>query len=324
MASTWSTYIVHVELCVDYTDFAEWNGAQYIDPDLGVYAPVQPNIMDAQGRWHKVSTWVMDENRAAFRQIYAVPLHWNAGNEEHEISLGDIGTGDTFTLTIGGETTGSISYAADMTSAIETALEALAAIPDGVYVTKTTGQAYVVSYGGTLASSDVPMLSITNVAGFTPASNVVDVNGIGAGDTFTLTVGADTTAAIAVASNLTVPITNALAALPSVAAAGGIASITKTRGEHRYHVLTNSGSALVITVTPTGFTPVAPSVWLLETANSASPMPSRFRFEFNSSKGSVTDPFIGPWIGYGRYVAILKNYALVEGAAPLFTKPVAP
>jgi hypothetical protein len=324
MASTWATYIVHIELCADYTDFTEWNSAQYIDPQLGVYAPVQPNIMDATGRWHKVSTWVMDENRAAFRQIYAVPLHWNSRNENHEVSLGDIGTGDTFTLTIGGETTGTISYAADMTTAIETALEALTAIPDGLVVTKTTGQAYEISYGGTLASSDVPLLSLTGVTGFTPASNVVDVDGIGDGDTFTLTVGANTSAAIAVTSNMTTPITSALASLASVQAAGGIASVTKTRGQHRYHVLTNSGSVLTIAVTPTGFTPTTETVFVLDTANSPSPLPTRLFWEFNSSKGSVENPFIGPWTGYGRYVAILKNYALVEGAAPLFTKPVAP
>lgn len=88
--------------------------------------------------------------------------------EVQEVDLGDIAAADTFTLTYKGQTTGAISQAADMSSAIVTALEALSNIEVGdVTVTKQSGvQVYDVALGGTLIGAGIGLLSITPT-GFT-------------------------------------------------------------------------------------------------------------------------------------------------------------
>lgn len=94
----------------------------------------------------------------------------NRVNEVQTIDLNDIGAADTFTLTHGGTTTGTITFAADMASAIDTALELLVSIgAGGVTVAKSTGQTYTVTFDGTaLAGRNVSAITITGANGFTP------------------------------------------------------------------------------------------------------------------------------------------------------------
>jgi hypothetical protein len=91
--------------------------------------------------------------------------------EVQEVDLGDIGAADTFTLTFKGQTTGAISQAADMASAIVTALEALSNVEAGdIVATKQAGvQVYDVGLGGSLIGPGIGLLSITPT-GFTPGS----------------------------------------------------------------------------------------------------------------------------------------------------------
>jgi hypothetical protein len=106
------------------------------------------------------------ETIAAQRRIVFVAEY---PHELQELDLGDIAAADTFTLTYKGQTTSAITFAADMTTAITTALEALSNIEDDdVVVTKEAGvQDYFVGLGGTLIGAGIGLLSITPT-GFTP------------------------------------------------------------------------------------------------------------------------------------------------------------
>lgn len=108
----------------------------------------------------------LNETVASKRRIYFIAL-W--ASERQKVDLGDIGTGDTFTLTFMGQTTGSISFAADMASAIDTALEALSNIEAGdITVEKAAGShIYYVMIGGSRRHESNGLISITPT-GFTP------------------------------------------------------------------------------------------------------------------------------------------------------------
>lgn len=90
-------------------------------------------------------------------------------NEIQTIDLNDIGAADTFKLTHNAVASAQITFAADMSTAIQTALEALASIGTGnVTVAKGAGQTYACTFVGALAHTDVSAITITNSAGFTP------------------------------------------------------------------------------------------------------------------------------------------------------------
>lgn len=87
-------------------------------------------------------------------------------NEVQTLNFNDIGAADTFTLTHAGTATGAITYSADMSTDIDTALSALATI-DNVTVSKTSLSVYVVTFTGGSGNTDVSALTITNQTGFT-------------------------------------------------------------------------------------------------------------------------------------------------------------
>lgn len=108
-------------------------------------------------------------------------------NERQRVNLGDIDTGDTFTLTwttpAGSViTTAPITYAVDMTTAIDQALES-AFVPgqtgaENFKVQKqSTGQVYDVIFEKTLQSANQNEISITGVSGFTPGGVTTITNG---------------------------------------------------------------------------------------------------------------------------------------------------
>lgn len=111
------------------------------------------------------SQYVVNETIAAQRRILFV-CEW--ADERQEVDLGDIGSGDTFTLTYKGQTSGAINFAADMSSAIVSALEALSNVEAGdVTVAKGTGHVYTVTLGGSLRPTGIGLLSLSPT-GFTP------------------------------------------------------------------------------------------------------------------------------------------------------------
>ncbi len=113
----------------------------------------------------------LGETSAALRRILFVAELPADRNEIQRINLGDFGTGDTFTLTFNGQTTSAISYNAStstVASSIDTALEALSNIDaSAITVAYVSGASYDVTFGGNLAATDVPLLTITPT-GFTP------------------------------------------------------------------------------------------------------------------------------------------------------------
>ena len=118
-----------------------------------------------------MQTITLDESSAALRRILFVAELPAARNEVQRINLGDVGTGDTFTLTYSGQTTSAISWTAtDATTAstIDTALEALSNIDaSAITVAHVSAQIYAVTFGGNLAATDVALMTITPT-GFTP------------------------------------------------------------------------------------------------------------------------------------------------------------
>lgn len=111
-------------------------------------------------------TFNQNETISSKRRVFFVAT-WAA--ERQLIALNDIGAGDSFTLTWEGQTTAAINQAADMASAIDTALENLSNIEAGdITVTKVSGvQSYYVDFGGSLVGSGIALMTITPT-GFTP------------------------------------------------------------------------------------------------------------------------------------------------------------
>lgn len=120
-----------------------------------------------------MQTVTIDESVSAQRRILFVAELAADTNEVQRIDLGDIGSGDTFTLTYSGQTTGSISYSATpatLASNIDTALEALSNIDaSAVTVAHVSGALFDVTFGGNLAATDIALMTITPT-GFTAGS----------------------------------------------------------------------------------------------------------------------------------------------------------
>jgi hypothetical protein len=111
----------------------------------------------------------INETISSKRRILFV-LEW--ADERQELDLGDIAAADTFTLSYKGQTTGAITFAADMTTAITTALEALSNVEAGdVVVEKQAGQVYIVRLGGTLIATGIGLLTIGSPTTFTPGGS---------------------------------------------------------------------------------------------------------------------------------------------------------
>lgn len=119
-----------------------------------------------------------DERAIASAQVYYV----RGENETQLVDLGDIAAADTFKLTWGGRETGLITYAADMTTAIKDALEALSSLEVGdISVVKRTGQTYDVTFKGTQAA--------TALENADSGAGALTINVVAASKTFTRTTG---------------------------------------------------------------------------------------------------------------------------------------
>lgn len=87
------------------------------------------------------------------------------GNSQQVVSLGGLGGGDIFTLTFEGETTDPIASTATAAT-VKTNLEGLASIGAGnVDVSGAAGGPYTVTFQGTFAKQDVPLMMGTATNG---------------------------------------------------------------------------------------------------------------------------------------------------------------
>jgi hypothetical protein len=109
-------------------------------------------------------------------------------NEVQTITISDGASGDTFTLTFGGNTTAPIAYNAS-SATVQAALEAIDGIAPGDVVVSGDGP-HLVTFGGALSYTDVG--AITGVGGKNEVQTITISNGV-ADDTYTLTFGGNTT-----------------------------------------------------------------------------------------------------------------------------------
>ena len=133
-------------------------------------------------------------------------------DEVQVITLAGNPTGGTFTLSFRGQTTAAIAYGATA-AAVESAMELLSTITtDDLTVAGNDGGPWTVTFGGTLATQDLPAmtgngtsltggtLSIGLSQSATAATNeaqIATIYGSPAGGAFTLSYGGNTTAGIA-------------------------------------------------------------------------------------------------------------------------------
>lgn len=97
-------------------------------------------------------------------------------------------TGGTFTLSFGGQTTTAIAEAA-ASSAVQTALQALSTIGSGnVAVTGSAGGPFTVTFQGSLANTNVALLTGSN-ASLTGGASTVTIAVVTAGASASYTVG---------------------------------------------------------------------------------------------------------------------------------------
>lgn len=122
-------------------------------------------------------------------------------DEVQTIEIDDDVSGGNFTLTYGGQTTGSIAYNASA-AVVKAALEALSTLGLGTVTVTGSSPKWTVTFSGSLASTDVSMISGTNVdmtGGDTTTVAVVEtvagVDGVNEVQTLTVTgtpTGGDT------------------------------------------------------------------------------------------------------------------------------------
>lgn len=136
---------------------------------------------------------------------FAVTVSIGSGSNEVQVVTlgGTAATGGTFTLTFTGETTTTIAYNADAAT-VQSALEGLASYSSGDFaVTGSAGGPWTVTFTGTLAGTNVSLMTI-DVSSLTGGVNEVQTISSPSnptGGTFTLSFNGQTTAAIAYNAN---------------------------------------------------------------------------------------------------------------------------
>ncbi len=152
---------------------------------------------------------------------FAVTTSIGSGNNEKQVVTlgGTAATGGTFTLTFNGETTTTIAYNASAAT-VESALEGLASYSSGDFtVTGSAGGPYTVEFTGTLAGTNVSIMTI-DVSGLTGGVNEIQTitsPNNPSGGTFRLKFGGEWTGNIAYNASAAT-IETALLALVSIPA----------------------------------------------------------------------------------------------------------
>lgn len=132
---------------------------------------------------------------------FVVSIAIGSGNNEKQVITlgGTTATGGTFTLTFNGETTTTIAYNA-AASTVQTALEGLASYSSGDFtVTGDAGGPYTIEFTGTLAATNVSLItaSATSLTGSANEEQTVTIINSPSGGDFTLSFNGQTTASIA-------------------------------------------------------------------------------------------------------------------------------
>lgn len=123
---------------------------------------------------------VINQSTASLRRILFVAELAAARNTIHRLALNDISTADTFTLTVLGVTTGTITFDANtttMASNISTAIGTTSL--DAPTVTHVTGNTYDIEYTGAQAAMNIAAATINSPTTFTPTGvTVTQVGGV--------------------------------------------------------------------------------------------------------------------------------------------------
>lgn len=132
---------------------------------------------------------------------FAVSVSIGSGNNEVQVVTlgGTAATGGTFTLTFNSETTTTIAYNASAAT-VQSALEGLASYSSGDFaVTGSNGGPWTVTFTGTLAGTNVSLMTIdvTSLTGAVNEVQTISSPSNPTGGTFTLKFGSQTTAPIA-------------------------------------------------------------------------------------------------------------------------------
>ncbi|QDT94754.1 LamG domain-containing protein [Gimesia aquarii] len=253
---------------------------------------------------------------------FAVTVSIGSGNNEIQVITlgGTTATGGTFTLTYDGQTTGNIAYNADATT-VDTVLEALSNIGVGdVTVTGSAGGPWTVEFTGTLAGTNVALMTI-NVENLTGGVNEVQTISSPSnptGGTFTLSFGGQATTGIAYnASAATVQAAlEALSTIPtgSVACAGG--SLPDTPITVTFQDELASMDVALLEADASGLTGVTGSAVETQTGGSdiADKAVNSWKFESGTQNGTsydVTDTINSKVLTGGSFFVI--NNQLVAG-----------
>ena len=121
---------------------------------------------------------------------YSLALGTAAENEIQTLEFDDIGAADTFTLTFNTHTSGAVTYSADMTADIQTALESLVDfVPGDLLVTQTDANSYPVTFltAGAFGARDVGAITYTPT-GFVGTAVVETNKGVVGDETYDLTL----------------------------------------------------------------------------------------------------------------------------------------
>ena len=187
----WAIFYLDVTAMSGTSEAVDWK-LQYVDPGTGTaedfpgagitQLTAAANVIVNVGAG---ITGIADDDTGVIYSINAplpqrirsvLTLANSAENEVQTIDLGDFGAADTFTLTWDGNATDPITHDTDISTDIDTALEALAGIAVGdISVSRTSETVYVVTFEGALAEQDVSAITITDATGFTP-TGVTETN----------------------------------------------------------------------------------------------------------------------------------------------------
>ncbi len=197
MANKWHRYIQHIRFAVDGSLFTDWI-------TLTGQTPVGPFDM--------LTLWAMDEDRAPVRLFYKVPVrratagilsHFRfsleqsnnnlKGDSLQKLDLRAMVAGNTFTITLPAftnirlglsyptETTTSISYAANMSAAIDAALTALSGTDTitvaQTVVNKVAQHIYTIRINGASSGQTLIGAMTVNTSDFVPIVTVLQTGG---------------------------------------------------------------------------------------------------------------------------------------------------
>lgn len=244
---------------------------------------------------HKYSQKVRTNTTAVVQGPDQLSGHWTVQdlNERYQLDVHAIG--GTFTVTFLGQTTAGLAYNINGTG-LQTALAGLSTIGAGnVSVTGPAGGPYHIELIGTLANSAFGATDMTvSGASLTKTNEVQTITLVGAtGGTFTLTFGANTTAALPY-NDSAANVQTALTGLASIGA--GNATVTGNAGGPYTVTFVSAlaGAAQnMIAINGASLTPSGSGGYVTETTVGGVSSATLTVLQTGSSNGSASKPLVG-------------------------------